>query len=168
MPSKKKRVKLRKLENGLLDQFMPMIKKIARSFRPQNSTEHDEYIQWGQLGLVKAAQKHDKKRGSLSTIAYYMIRTEISNYKRRCRKHPFFDDGYQLSEYKDENQLKQPADRLWEYLPVLTQEEDIILRLYLEKRSFEDIGRQIGMSRQYAQKVFQGIIKKAKELNGVD
>lgn len=165
MPTKK--TKLRELDNGLLDQFMPMIKKIARSFHPQNSTEHEEYISYGQLGLVKAAQKHDIKKGALSTIAYYMIRTEISNYKRRCRKHPIYDDDFQLSEYRDKN-INNKIDKLWEYLPILTQEENNILRLYLEKRSFEDIGKQIGMSRQYAQNVFQRIIKKAKESNNVE
>ena len=155
--------KCRKLENDLLYQFMPMIIKIANSFCPKNRTEYEEYLSLGQLGLVKAAQKHDIKKGALSTIAYYSIRTEISNYRRSCRKNPLFDVDYDLDNTQEK--IKQDID-IYDYLPIMTQEEKEIIGLYLKKHTFEEIGNIIGMSRQYVQTVYYKIIKRAKNKNG--
>lgn len=161
-----KPTKYRKLENELLDQFMPLIKKIAKSFHPRNIDELEEYISLGQLGLVKAAQKHDSKKGSLCTIAYYSIQTEISNYKRSCRKIPIFDYSQDISEIYDRATIDQKDD-IYDFLPILSQEEKSIIDLYLQKYTFEEIGRKLNKSRSYIQNIYYRIIKNAKQYNGI-
>jgi len=157
---------MRKLENELLDRFMPLIRKIAKSFNPRNITELDEYISLGQLGLVKAAQKYDPNKGSLCTIAYYSIKTEISNYKRSCRKIPFFDFDYDVANIYDGATIDK-KDSIYDSLPPLSQEEKLVIDLYLQRYTFEEIGQKIGKSRSYTQNVYYRIIRKAKVHNGI-
>ena len=55
---------------GLLNENMGLVVSLAQSFKPRCSLELDEYIQSGRIGLWKAINKHDPKKGALSTIAW--------------------------------------------------------------------------------------------------
>ena len=65
---------------------MGLVVSLARSFNPLNPIELDNYIQSGRIGLWKAIQKHDPKKGKLTTIAWNHIRWEIIRYIKKNKK----------------------------------------------------------------------------------
>ena len=64
-------------EEQLISENMGLVVSLARSFKPRNQNQLEEYVQSGRIGLWKAIVKYEPSRGALSTIAWYYIRWEI-------------------------------------------------------------------------------------------
>lgn len=61
---------------------VPLVKRIAKSLRPRNDSEFDEYVSAGLVGLAYALRTFDPAKGKLSTWATMPIRSAICNYIR--------------------------------------------------------------------------------------
>ena len=74
-------------QGQLVSDNMALVVFLAKSLRPPNATEFDEYVQLGSIGLWKAIKKHEPKRSKLSTMAWNYIRWEIIRYIDKREKY---------------------------------------------------------------------------------
>ena len=157
-------------EESLISQNMGLVITLARSFKPKNTVELDDYIQSGRIGLWKAIRKHDPEKGALSTIAWYYIRWEIIrnmpsvkkrkgaiqmvNFTDLCSSLPSLIEGRSCSLTLSELEPNS-----------LTHKERGVLRLRAAGHTMKDIGSEFGHSRGWANETFKSAIKKVKDAN---
>lgn len=68
---------------GLVESNMGLVKYAARRFAGRGM-EPEDLIQWGSVGLIKAAKSYDPARGAFSTYAFAMITGQIRTALRDC------------------------------------------------------------------------------------
>ena len=157
-------------EESLISQNMGLVITLARSFKPKNTIELDDYIQSGRIGLWKAIRKHDPEKGALSTIAWYYIRWEIIRNMPSSKKQ---QGAIQTVNFTD---LCSSLPNLIEGKPCniilseleptsLTSKERDVLRLRAAGHTMKDIGVEFGHSRGWANETFKSAIKKVKDAN---
>jgi RNA polymerase sigma factor (sigma-70 family) len=163
--------KTREREEQLILDNMGLVVSLARSFKPKDALELDDYIQSGRIGLWKAIQKHNPKRGALSTIAWYYIRWEIIRNMPKSRRLKerdlkfvnFTDFPYSLPKIAED---KNYETILSELEPVnLTVKEKGVLRLRVAGYTMQEIGEQFDHSRGWANETFKSAIKKVRDAN---
>jgi RNA polymerase sigma-B factor len=65
----------------LIEQNLPLVRSLARPFAGRGETL-DDLVQVGSIGLIKAVDRFDPRRGSLHAYAIPTIRGEIRRYLR--------------------------------------------------------------------------------------
>ena len=80
----RKELSIRILKNGdpearntLVARNMPLVVPIANCFLGQTAADFEDLIQEGYLGLIRAAEKYDYRKGRFSTYATWWIRQSI-------------------------------------------------------------------------------------------
>jgi len=130
-------------------------------------TQDEDIIQWGMLGLCKAAEKWDETKGSISTFAIVCIRREIQMEFRRRMKHK----GVYSLDYEytgDDGETNTLVDTVIgdEDIPYfdigfnlnrLKGKEKQIAELLLTGISQVDIAKKLGVTKQYVHKVVRKI-----------
>lgn len=157
--------------NDLVHSNMGLVVSLAKSLRPPNQTEFDEYIQLGRIGLWKAIEKHDPSRAKLSTIAWSHIRWEIIRYITKCRRYNDFLRSEEtravceLTFRSREALLETP--QLDELLPTtLSRFERTVMLMRHQGYTFQEIGESLGgYPRWWANKLFKSAIKKTQDAN---
>ena len=148
----------------LVEENMGLVISIVNRFNPKNTTERDDFIQAGRIGLWKAIDKFCETRGSkFSPYAWNPIRWEIMKEIRSSMKHKHvplnMDDDDSLGTYTD-------SESFWELIPSsLTEEEREIIRLRLEGNNYKEISMSLGCSRALVKKQFNSAIKKIRDNN---
>ena len=163
--------KIREKEEQLISDNMGLVVSLARSFKPKTALELDDYIQSGRIGLWKAIQKHNPKRGALSTIAWYYIRWEIIRNMRK--NHRLKDKEFKVINFTDLSSEwpKIIKDKRYETIldelepNNLTEKERAVLRLRVCGYTMKDIGKHFNHSRGWANETFKSAIKKVKNAN---
>ena len=163
--------KIREKEEQLISDNMGLVVSLARSFKPKTALELDDYIQSGRIGLWKAIQKHNPKRGALSTIAWYYIRWEIirnmpktNRTKEQELKFVNFSDlPYSLPKITEDKKYETVFNELEP--SSLTSKERKILRLRVCGYTMQEIGHHFGHSRGWANEAFKSAIKKVRDAN---
>ena len=51
-------MRIMNITNDLIETHMGLVISVVNSFKPQNMTERDDYIQAGRIGLWKALKKY--------------------------------------------------------------------------------------------------------------
>jgi len=163
--------KIREREEQLILDNMGLVVSLARSFKPKDALELDDYIQSGRIGLWKAIQKHNPKRGALSTIAWYYIRWEIIRNMPKSHRSKgkelklvnFTDFPYGLPKVIEN---KDYETILSELEPSnLTVKEKGVLRLRVAGYTMQEIGERFGHSRGWANETFKSAINKVRDAN---
>ncbi len=73
----------KKLKSLIAMSYMPLVKKVARSFARRSSDPVEDIIQVGAIGLLKAIDLYEEgKSTSFKTYAVYLITGEIRHYLR--------------------------------------------------------------------------------------
>ena len=157
-------------EERLISENMGLVITLARSFKPKNTVELDDYIQSGRIGLWKAIRKHDPKKGALSTIAWYYIRWEIirnmPSARKRSGEKQMVNFTDLCSSLPNLVEGKQCGLSLAEIEPdSLTLKERKVLRLRAAGHTMKDIGIEFGHSRGWANETFKSAIKKIRDAN---
>tara|TARA_R110002051_G_scaffold325290_1_gene426884 strand:+ start:2039 stop:2551 length:513 start_codon:yes stop_codon:yes gene_type:complete len=163
--------KIREKEEQLISDNMGLVVSLARSFKPRNALELDDYIQSGRIGLWKAIQKHNPKRGALSTIAWYYIRWEIIRNMPKTNRAKeqelklvnFTDLPYSLPRITEDKKYENVFNELEPNS--LTLKERKILRLRVCGYTMQEIGHHFGHSRGWANEAFKSAIKKVRDAN---
>lgn len=71
-------------EAELVEEFLPLVRIVALSFRPVTRHHYDEMFADGSIGLLTAIRRFDPERGaSLRTFAFHHIRGAIIDGTRR-------------------------------------------------------------------------------------
>jgi len=147
--------------NDLIEKNMGLVISVVNSFRPQNSTEREDYVQAGRIGLWKALKKYDNNKGAvLSTYAWNPIRWEIIKEIKSLKK----------NRYKTLPPANVPAyldaQEFWEIIPSSFSEEEIFL-LDLRRMGYKlsEMAEISGRKNSYVKRVFYKAVKKLKEYN---
>jgi RNA polymerase sigma-B factor len=144
----------------LVQQNTGLVVKLARSFRPRTKEELDDLVQIGTIGLIKAIRKHDPAKGKLTTIAWGYIRWEIMRYLN-CQQVALTSKDSIV-----ESQTEVDCEQLWEYLPdTLSTLERQTVMLKIEGFNFEDIGKRLGYTRGWTNKVYKSALRKIENAN---
>jgi RNA polymerase sigma factor (sigma-70 family) len=145
--------------NELIEQNMGLVVSVVNSFKPQNITEREDYIQAGRIGLWKALTKYDSTKGAvLSTYAWNPIRWEIIKEIKSIKK----------SRYKPLPAAKIPSylnrEEFWEMVPPSLSEEEVFL-LELRRMGYKlsEMADISGKKNSYVKRVFYKALKKLKE-----
>jgi RNA polymerase sigma factor (sigma-70 family) len=148
-------------ENELIEKHQGLIRIIARRFNPPNETEMEEYIQEGNIALLKASRKFNIKKGhQLSTLAWTYIVRAISQYIYIKKK----KDWIEPLGSKDIGYF--PSEKLWESLPDgLSTTESEILSMRLNGSTFKEIGEKFGYTKAWASKTLNKLMQKIKTIN---
>ena len=163
--------KTREREEQLILDNMGLVVSLARSFKPKDALELDGYIQSGRIGLWKAIQKHNPKRGALSTIAWYYIRWEIIRNMPKSRRSKeqelkfvnFTDLSYAAPKVVEDKNYEIILSELEPNN--LTSKEKKVLRLRVCGYTMQEIGEHFGHSRGWANEKFKSAIKKVRDAN---
>ena len=147
--------------NELIEQNMGLVIAIVNSFRPQNPTEREDYLQAGRIGLWKALKKYDNSKGAvLSTYAWNPIRWEIIKEIKSLKKNRYkvLSDA-NLPTYIDK-------DEFWEIVPSFLSEEEVSL-LELRRMGYKlsEMAEISGKKNSYIKRIFYKALKKIKEYN---
>ena len=140
---------------------MGLVISVVNSFKPQNQTEREDYVQAGRIGLWKAIKNYDAKRGAvLSTYAWNPIRWEIIKEIKSLKK----------NRYKPLSFTNIPSystkEGFWEVLPPSFSEEEVLL-LDLRRMGYKlaEMAEISGRKNSYVKRVFYKAVKKLKEYN---
>jgi RNA polymerase sigma factor (sigma-70 family) len=147
--------------NELIEENMGLVISVVNSFKPQNQTEREDYVQAGRIGLWKALKKYDNSKGTvLSTYAWNPIRWEIIKEIKSVKK----------NRYKPLSFTNSPSyltrEGFWELLPPSFSEEEVLL-LDLRRMGYKlsEMAEISGRKNSYVKRVFYKAVKKLKEYN---
>jgi|TARA_Y100000310_G_scaffold270418_1_gene284219 DNA-directed RNA polymerase specialized sigma subunit len=147
--------------DDLIEKNMGLVVSVVNSFRPQNQTEREDYIQAGRIGLWKALKKYDPTKGAvLSTYAWNPIRWEIIKEIKSAKK------GRYAPLTRARCPLYRNKDELWEVLPSLLSEEEVNF-LELRKMGYKlaEMADITGRTSSYVKRIFYKAVKKIREKN---
>ena len=142
------------ISQKMLEQFRDktgegLVKHIVRycfSSAYENSTEYDELIGYGMLGVAIALKQHDGKHDFV-VFAGYKIKQSILSYLRTSYSkpiYPFLREGFV---YADNNNV-EAKDSIEYLFKFLNNNERLILRkLYLEEKPYQEVARETGLSK---------------------
>lgn len=149
------------ITSDLIETHMGLVVSVVNSFKPQNITEREDYIQAGRIGLWKALKKYDETKGAvLSTYAWNPIRWEIIKEIKSLKK----------CRYSTLSQANDPAytekESLWESIPSFLNQEEIGL-IELRKMGYKlaEMADIAGKKTSYVKRVFYNAIRKIREAN---
>ena len=122
----------------------------------------EDIVQCGMLGLCRAAEKFDENKGKFSTYATFYIRAEIQDEFRRRMKH----QGVLSLDYEIDNDGERvtfgdiiAGDEDVNYIDLnidlskLTDRERVVAEMILTGMPLTDIGKHLGVSKQYVYSV---------------
>lgn len=148
-------------ENDLIKQYQGLIRDIAKRFNPPNETEMEEYIQEGNIAMLKASRRFNINLGyKLSTLAWIYIIRAIGRYIALKKQ----KDWIELLGNRD-IAIEPSETKLWEILPNLSSDEMKMLDMKLDGYSLEDIGKEFGHTKTWASKEFSKLTHKIKIAN---
>ena len=149
-------VGLKSEQQQVMDNYGLVVSQ-ALAFCSSRSSDLEDYIQSGLIGLLKAIRKHDPKRSKLSTYATTCIRNEIIKY---------------INKNKEHNVKKVPLEDIeipeksidWDTLTdSLSEEEKSILKLRLGNNSYREISDNMELSRNYIKSSMKTILIKLRK-----
>jgi len=144
-------------ENQFILDNQKLIIHIAKKYHPINHTEMEEYIQCGQIGLLRAIRKHKIEKGKLSTIAWKSIRWEISRYitsQKRHKAERLTDIEYSLPSQLDE------------YIPdSLSSLEETVVSLRRNGYTYPEIASQLNSTDYTVRRILERASEKIRSAN---
>lgn len=154
-------------EQELILENTGLVVSLAKSFKPRNSLEFEEYVQSGRIGLWKAIKKHEPKKGALSTIAWYYIRWEIirgMSFNSKSQPVRFGDLGVDINSFLDKGRPSSFTFNVQDIQPdTLNATEKEVLKMRSSGYTMREIGENFSRSRGWANEKFKSAINKIKE-----
>ena len=92
----------------LINSCLPLVIDMAKKFAATNKhVELDDLVQEGNVALIKAVDRWDVHRGSITTIATYYIKGSLVNMIHDCNYHIKYSRQLTRSAVKQLNQIKK-------------------------------------------------------------
>lgn len=124
-------------------------------FTSRNSSEFEDYLQVGSIGLLKAIRAYNQKQPFIP-FAKRCIKNELLTYiktEKKERHKRLYDIPSQL-----------PQESVWDYLPPLSPIDQEIVKLRCMGYTFTEISRIMDIfSRYWISEKYRRIIKHAKK-----
>lgn len=147
--------------DDLIEKHMGLVVSVVNSFKPRNSTEREDYVQAGRIGLWKALKKYDATKGAvLSTYAWNPIRWEIIKEIKSAKK------GRYVSSTFNNPPSYCTKDAMWEVLPSFLSDEEVGL-VELRKMGYKlaEMAEITGRTSSYVKRIFYKAVRKIREKN---
>ena len=145
-------------ENELIQHNLGLVITIAKKFKPANDYEYSEYVQEGSIALLRAIRKFDPTRAKLSTFAWKYIHKAILKYILKQNKNK------QTAQLSEDLPNKNAISVIKDMLPnTLTPKERTIIEMRLENYTFEQIGKHIGCTRGWSNRLFNRAAEKIRD-----
>ena len=112
---------------------------------------YEDAVAQGYFTLVRSANKFDESKGKkFSTYAYMSVRFGILNLLRKEKKH-----SHTICLHSN---IKSPEKiRIMDHLPDLSQREQKIVELYLQRKTIKEIGIAHNTSGVYEYQIMKNI-----------
>jgi len=156
-------------EENLIIDNMPLVISIAYKYKPNFPDDHDDLIQIGSIGLLKAIRCFDSSLGNkLSTLATIAINREILKRisKKQIKLESIFNDDIEISsedEYTfDDSYLSYFSDDSL-YNNISEEEKRILYMRFYLNCSFAEIGKEFNKTRQWAHLKINDIIQRIRD-----
>ena len=134
---------------------------IRTRFRPRTYSDYEELYSCGLVGLWKAYINYKAYKGQLTTYIWIVIQREIVRFlkqkKRWCSK----------TGYDDLDFAVYPKERLGDFLPNLSPEDEQILSMRVDGYTLKEIGDRVGFSIQVVHYRLKKIINLIREVNDI-
>lgn len=145
-------------ENEEIKKYTGIVIKIARSFKPKGYNELQDYIQEGNIALLRAIRKHDINKGKISTVAWKYITNAIIRY---CNKQNKYRDKQRNIE-----KVSTVDINIWEYLPdSLSNIEQLVTIMRYNGYTFQEIGNKLGFTKSWTRHIFNNTLEKIQKAN---
>lgn len=151
-------------ENQLVTNNLGLVIRIAKAFNPRDYNEMQEYIQEGSIALLKAIRKYDPSRGyQLSTLAWKYITKAILRYKTKQKKHHSVQELF----YAEKSYVEETD--VWQYYPISLEPRELqILHMRDKGYTFQDIGKELGYTRGWINRIYKTTINKIRCANDLE
>lgn len=151
-------------EQLVIDNF-GLVMSIAYKYRPQFPDDHDDLIQIGSIGLLKAIRTFDASLGNqLSTLATIAINREILKRlsKKKLRVESILDGEYDIVD-DSINEFESDIFSGNLYTGITSEDKKLLYMRFYLNCTFEEIGDEFNKTRQWANLKINNIVKKIKE-----
>ncbi|HEV2045849.1 MAG TPA: sigma-70 family RNA polymerase sigma factor [Chthoniobacterales bacterium] len=165
----------------LAETYLPLVETIALEYYNIPNASHDELVSEGRVALLSAARSFDPARGNFVSYASTAIRNRLNDfYEKQVRRAEVFpvsiystpsDDESTKpeSKYADETvdvrlaaRRSESARILREAIGQLPQRLQIVLKSIRSGRTYEEIGRELGISKQGVYKLAQPALRQVR------
>ena len=145
----------------LIESHMGIVKQVAKSLKPRNPNQYDEWLQLGRIALWKLAKRHNIERGQFSTAAYTYVKYEIIGHLRHNEK-----PKYKASRLS-ENYYEVINDPVSYYIPSynLTVNERQVIEFWFMGFTVKDISLKIDRTVEWTSKRFHRACSKIRKYN---
>ncbi|MDQ2867120.1 MAG: sigma-70 family RNA polymerase sigma factor [Verrucomicrobiota bacterium] len=172
-----------KHENGsrLAETYLPLVETIALEYHNVPNASHDELVSEGRLALLSAARSFDASRGNFVSYASAAIRNRLNDfYEKQVRRAEVFpsplhspssdEQSTQIEgKYADETadvrlgaRRSESAALLREAIVRLPRRLQVVLTSIQAGRTYEEIGRELGISKQGVYKLAQPALRQVR------
>lgn len=165
----------------LAETYLPLVETIALEYHNIPNTSRDELVSEGRLALLRAARSFDPSRGNFVSYASTAIRNRLNDfYEKQVRRAEVFpmsiyspssDEQSTPMEgrYADETADVRLAARrsesgalLREAIARLPRRLQTVLTSIQTGRTYEEIGRELGISKQGVYKLAQPALRQVR------
>jgi RNA polymerase sigma factor (sigma-70 family) len=165
----------------LAETYLPLVETIALEYHNIPNASHDELVSEGRVALLSAARSFDPGRGNFISYASTAIRNRLNDfYEKQVRRTEAFpmsisspphDDQSTQTEstYVDDTadvrlaaRRSESAGLLRESIARLPRRLQIVLTSIQAGRTYEEIGRELGISKQGVYKLAQPALRQVR------
>jgi RNA polymerase sigma factor (sigma-70 family) len=165
----------------LVETYLPLVETIALEYNNVPNASYDELVSEGRVALLSAARSFDPGRGNFISYASTAIRNRLNDfYEKQVRRvevfpmsisSPVHDEPSTQTESKyadDTTDVRLAARRsesaalLRESIAKLPRRLQIVLTSIQAGRTYEEIGRELGISKQGVYKLAQPALRQVR------
>jgi RNA polymerase sigma factor (sigma-70 family) len=165
----------------LAEAYLPLVETIALEYHNVPNASHDELVSEGRIALLNAARSFDSGRGDFVSYASVSIRNRLKDfYEKQVRLAGAFpvsiystsgsDESTEPeSKYADETvdvrlaaRRSESAALLRESIARLPRRLQIVLTSIQAGRTYEEIGHELGISKQGVYKLAQPALRQVR------
>ena len=146
-------------EDKIIRENIGLVITQAMHFKPTRVSDIDDYVQVGRVALLNAIRHYNSDKGTFANYAWKCIRREIIKEAKKFKE----DIILELSE-----NIPSPesGEKVWEILTEdLTQKELKAVELWLDGRSFSQVGKVMGYSKEWISQLLKSAFKKMRDAN---
>jgi len=162
--------------------YLPLVETIALEYHNTPNASHDELVSEGRVALLSAARFFDPARGNFISYASTAIRNRLNDfYEKQVRQAEAFPtsiDAQKSNEQSTEAEPKFADDAadvrlsarrsesaliLREAVAQLPARLQIVLKSIQAGKTYEEIGRELGISKQGVYKLAQPALRQVRE-----
>lgn len=169
-------------DSRLVEMYLPLVEAVALEFHNIPNASQDELVSEGRVALLNAARSFDSARGNFVSYASTAIRNRLKDfYEKQVREADVFPltldaptgdestrwDVKHVDEVTDVRlaaRRSESAAVLRESIARLPRRLQIVLTSIQAGKTYEEIGRDLGLSKQGVYKLAQPALRQVRSI----